>query len=61
MIEMGEAHGKYQPMPTMIFMYVNDVDAWYRHAVAAGATAMGEPADQHYSDRTAAVTEALAT
>lgn len=56
-LEMGEAHGEYQPRPTMFYLYVNDVDAWYRRAVAAGATSMGEPADQPYGDRTAAVTD----
>lgn len=56
-LEMGEAHGIYQPMPTMFYLYVNDVDEWYKRAVAGGATSMDEPADQFYGDRTAAVTD----
>jgi uncharacterized glyoxalase superfamily protein PhnB len=56
-IEMGEAHGPWQPMPTTFFLYVEDVDAWYARAVRAGATSMGGPTDQPYGDRVAAVTD----
>jgi len=54
-IEMGEAHGPYQPMPTMFYLYVDDADAWYKRALEAGATSISEPADQPYGDRNAAV------
>jgi len=54
-IEMGEAHGPYQPMPTMFYLYVEDVDALYARAVGAGAISMSEPADQPYGDRVASV------
>lgn len=57
MIEMGEAHGPWQPMPTTFFMYVNDVDGLYRRAVAAGAASQAEPADQPYGDRVAGVSD----
>ena len=57
MIEMGEAHGPWQPMPTTFFMYVDDVDALYRRAVAAGAASQSEPADQPYGDRVAGVAD----
>src|SRR5438309_4932584 len=55
MIEMGEAHGPYQPMPTTFYLYVEDVDAAYRRALGAGATSTGEPADQSYGARNAGV------
>jgi PhnB protein len=55
MISMGEAHGEFQPMPTMFYLYVPDTDALYKRALAAGATSLGEPADQPYGDRNAAV------
>ncbi|HYA48009.1 MAG TPA: VOC family protein [archaeon] len=58
-IEMGEAHGKYPPMPTMFYFYVPKVDDVYRQAVAAGATSIQEPADQFYGDRTAGVKDAF--
>ncbi len=56
-LEMGEAHGPYQPMPTMFFLNVDDVAAWYQRAVASGATSISEPADQPYGDRVAGVTD----
>ena len=58
-VEMGESHGKYPPMPTMFYLYVPDGDAVYRRALAAGATSLQEPADQPYGDRTAAVKDAF--
>jgi PhnB protein len=54
-VEMGEAHGKYETMAAMFYLYVPNVDDVYRQAVAAGATSFQEPADQFYGDRTAAV------
>lgn len=57
MIEMGEAHGPWQPMPATFFLYVNDVDAWYERAVAAGAVSRGAPADQPYGDRVGGVAD----
>jgi len=54
-VEMGEAHGKYETMAAMFYLYVPDADAVYKQAVAAGAVSFQEPADQFYGDRTAAV------
>ncbi len=56
-LEMGEAHGEFQPMPTMFYLYVEDADAWYRRAMAAGATSISEPADQPYGGRVGGVTD----
>jgi len=58
-IEMGEAHDEWQPMPTMFYVYVDDVDAWYRRALAAGAASMEAPALQPYGERRAAVRDAF--
>jgi PhnB protein len=57
MIEMGEAHGPWQPMPTTFFMYVDDVDGLYRRALSAGAASQSKPADQPYGDRVAGVSD----
>jgi PhnB protein len=54
-LEMGEAHGPWQPMPTIFNLYVPDSDALYHRAVEAGAESLAEPADQPYGARTAAV------
>jgi PhnB protein len=54
-LEMGEARGKYQPMPTTFYVYVQDVDASYQRAVGEGAVSLTPPADQDYGDRVASV------
>jgi PhnB protein len=54
-VEMGESHGKYPPMPTMFYMYVPDCGSVYRQALTAGATSISEPTDMPYGDRTASV------
>jgi PhnB protein len=56
-MEMGEAQGPYQPMKSMFYLYVPDVDAVYRTALAAGAKSLNEPADQPYGDRVGAVAD----
>ena len=58
-IEMGEAHGEWGPMPTMFYLYVDDVDAAYRRALAASAASLEEPAVQPYGERRAAVRDAF--
>jgi PhnB protein len=54
-IEMGEAHGPYQPMAAMFYLYVPDVDATHHRAQTAGAKSIQEPANQPYGDRVGAV------
>lgn len=54
-VEMGEAHDEWGPMPTMFYVYVDDVDAWYERALLAGAVSMEAPALQPYGERRAAV------
>jgi uncharacterized glyoxalase superfamily protein PhnB len=47
-VEMGEAHGQWQPRPMVFVMYVNDVDAWYARATQVeGAIAKEAPRLQH--------------
>lgn len=42
-------------MPVMLYLYVEDADAWYRKALTAGAQSIREPEDQVYGDRVGAV------
>ena len=58
-VEMGEAHGQYPPMPTMFYLYVPDCDAVYQRALQAGATSISEPADHPYGDRSGGVKDAF--
>ncbi len=55
MVEMGEAHGPYQPMSSMFYLYVPDCDSVYRQALAAGGTSIAEPKNQPYGNRSAGV------
>lgn len=56
--EMGilspKSLGDFRP-PVEIHLYVEDVDAVYKRALAAGAVSVREPADQFYGDRNAQV------
>jgi PhnB protein len=56
-VEMGEAHGPYQPMSSMFYLYVPNCDLVYRNALASGATSASEPQDQPYGDRNAGVND----
>jgi len=58
-LEMGEAHGKYDTMEAMFYLYVPDMEGVYRQALAAGATSFQEPTDQPYGDRNAGVRDAF--
>jgi PhnB protein len=52
---MGESSDKFPAMPAAIYLYVPDVDAVYKRALAAGAASTMEPANQFYGDRNAGV------
>jgi len=54
-LEMGEAHGRYQPTASVLYLYVPEVDAAYQRAIAAGASSISAPTDQPYGDRNAGV------
>lgn len=56
-LEMGEAHGQYGPMPTGLHYYVPDVDAVYARALRAGAASIDPPSDRPYGERGAGVTD----
>lgn len=57
-VMMGEPMGPQPPMPAQLYVYVKDVDAVYRKALAAGASTVREPADQFYGDRNCTVKDA---
>lgn len=54
-VMLAEATKEVQPTPAMLHLYVEDVDAVYERALAAGAESIAEPADQFYGDRMAGV------
>ena len=50
-VMMGEPMDDIGPMPAMMYLYVNDCDATFKKALAAGATSVMEPADYPHGDR----------
>ena len=54
-VMMGEVPKGSEPMPSTLYLYVDDVDEWFRRAVEAGGEVIEEPSDQFYGDRTASV------
>jgi PhnB protein len=54
-LEIGEAHGQWQPMPSAMYLYVDNADAWFNRAVEAGAKVIYPLADQGYGDRSGGV------
>ena len=50
-VMLGHANVEWTPMPGQLYLYVPDCDAWYRQALAAGATSVEEPKTQFYGDR----------
>ena len=59
LVEMGEAHGPYQPMPSTFYLYLPNVDAAYRRVLEAGATSVKEPTNQPYGDRVGEVKDSF--
>lgn len=49
MIEAGDANAQIPPAPTDVHLYVNDADATFDRALAAGATSIYRPTDEHPS------------
>jgi PhnB protein len=54
-VMVSEARGEFKPMPSSIYLYVENTDATYKRALQAGGTSMMEPEDQFYGDRNAGV------
>ena len=50
-VMLSDAQGPWQPTQAALYVYVPDVDATYRKALAAGGISAMEPADQFYGDR----------
>jgi uncharacterized glyoxalase superfamily protein PhnB/8-oxo-dGTP pyrophosphatase MutT (NUDIX family) len=50
-LECSDGRPEFPAMPTGLHVYVEDADAVYAKAMAAGATSLREPIDQFYGDR----------
>jgi PhnB protein len=49
-VMIGSSRG-WTAAPAMLYVYVDDCDATYARAIAAGAEPVMEPADMYYGDR----------
>lgn len=54
-VMVSSASEDFPAFQLMLHIYVDDVDATFAKAVAHGATALREPEDQFYGDRTGGV------
>jgi PhnB protein len=50
-VMLADAHGGREPMPCMLHLYVDNADATYQRALAAGAASVEPPEDKFYGDR----------
>jgi PhnB protein len=58
MVMLSEASEQYPPNPTMIHLFLNNCDSYYKRALEAGASSVMEPKDQEYGHRSAGVRDA---
>jgi uncharacterized glyoxalase superfamily protein PhnB len=54
-VMISDATEQHPAMPTMLYLYVPDVDAAFKRAVTAGGASIAEPTDQFYGDRSGGV------
>src|SRR2546425_10526714 len=54
-VMMADSTPQYNPIPSQLYVYVDNVDDVYKRGLKAGGTSEQEPATQFYGDRTAAV------
>ena len=55
MVMMGEAKDQWPPMPSMLYLYVEDVDTLYHRGLQAGGSSVRELTDEPYGDRVGGV------
>jgi uncharacterized glyoxalase superfamily protein PhnB len=58
-VMIGQAREDNPARPGSLYLYVEDTDANYQRAMAAGAKSLMEPADQFYGDRHGGIEDPL--
>jgi PhnB protein len=59
LVMIGQARGEWTPRPATLYLYVEDCEATYEHALAAGAKSLMKPAKQFYGDLNGGVEDPL--
>lgn len=57
-IMLGEARSADELKPAMLYLYVEDCDALFKRAIAAGGTVIMEPMNMFYGDRSGGLKDA---
>ncbi len=57
MVMLGAQHDQWKSRPGNFYLYVEDCDAMYKKALAAGGTSLSEPQTQFYGDRQGGVSD----
>jgi PhnB protein len=57
LIMLGQASGQWSPRAAALYLWIDDVDATYAKALAAGATSESKPEDKPYGHRNAGVVD----
>ena len=60
-VMLADGAAEWTPMPASVHVYVADVDATYRRALAAGATSVQEPVKKDDADKRGGVKDAGGT
>jgi uncharacterized glyoxalase superfamily protein PhnB len=58
LVMIGQAGREWPPLRAALYLWVPDVDAAYRRALAAGATSQFPPEDKPYGHRNAGIVDA---
>ena len=56
-VMLGEANEQAKPTPSMLYVYLEDVDSAYKRGLQAGGKSIREPKNEFYGDRNAAVAD----
>jgi len=54
-VMMADSTAQYKPIPSQLYVYVDNVDHTYKKGLESGGISEQKPATQFYGDRTAAV------
>ncbi len=58
LVMLGQSNEQFTPLTAALYLWVDDVDATYAAALAAGGTSVSEPEDKPYGHRNAGVVDA---